>query len=347
MIAEGVDGSAEATLIAQRLLRDLARPIELEGATLHVLGSIGIAVTDGSDVLDAESLLRDADLAVYQAKSEGPGRLRLSDDDLRMAKVQRADTEQAIRTALSDDEMALFYQPIVDHTGEAVGFEALIRWHRPDVGMVNPDEFIPLAERSDLILMVDRWVIDAAAKQVSAWDDAGQFVGLPVSVNISGRHLVSRSFVEDVLTPLQKHSIRPERLIVEITESALLEDLESAASKLEVLRSHGVRVAIDDFGTGFTSLAHLRSLPIDILKIDRSFTNDRSAETLVQLIIDTGHFLGATITAEGIETVQQATTLIKMGADELQGYLYGRPKPSYELEDQRIAKNARRLATGC
>lgn len=338
VIAEPVEDMATALELAERLLDALAKPILCDGAMLAVGASIGVSMSDDftkpvDEQADGTELLRDADLAVYKAKSEGRGRIELCDDDLRAAMLERADLEKALRQAIDDNEFLLHYQPIVKPPDDSLhGFEALIRWNRPAKGMVPPDDFIPFAERSDLIVLIDQWVLGAVARQIRTWDIAGRYPDLPISINISGRHLASPDFVEDVMSPLQDAEIDPQRIIIEITESALLEDLDGAASKLQALRSHGIRTAIDDFGTGYTSLAHLKSLPIDILKIDRSFTNDESAASLVQLIIDTGHLLGATITAEGIETRLQADSLTAMGSDDLQGYLYGRPCAAEGLE---------------
>jgi len=339
VIAEPVAGIDEAVALAERLLGVLGEPLPIDGGVVSVKASIGIALSDGaaagSDSTDSTDLLRDADLAVYKAKAEGRARVEICDDALRTAMVERADLERALRQAIDELEFVLHYQPIIDAGSETLrGFEALIRWNRPGHGMMPPDLFIPVAERSDLIIALDQWVVGAAARQLAAWRDEGLFPGLPVSVNISGRHLASPDLVDDVLSPLRDNGVDPALLIVEITESALLDDLGSAAVKLQVLRDHGIRVAIDDFGTGYTSLAHLKSLPIDILKIDRSYTNDTSSASLVKLIIDTGHLLGATITAEGIETPDQASVLAGMGSDELQGYLYGRPRPPGDLGRQ-------------
>ena len=168
-------------------------------------------------------------------------------------------------------------------------------------------------------------------EQIAEWERRRDVPTVPISINISGRHLASPDFVATIVGPLIDSGITPDRLIVEVTESALLDDIETAAAKLERIREYGVRVAIDDFGTGFTSLAHLRNLPIDILKIDKSFTNDEDAMSLVQLIIDSGHLLGASVTAEGIETQTQADRILAMGADSLQGYFFGRPAPANEL----------------
>ena len=339
VIAEPVHDIDEAIQLATRLLDELAAPIQCDGVRLTVSASIGIAMSEqltgpDADQADGTELLRDADLAVYKAKGEGRGRIELCDDDLRASVFEQADLEKALRTAIAENEFVLHYQPIIKPPEGALhGLEALIRWNRPGKGLVRPDEFIPFAERSDLIVMIDQWVLGAVARQTLAWDAVGLYGDVPVSINISGRHLASAEFVEDVMSPLRDFGVDPHRIVIEVTESALLDDLDGAASKLQALRSHGIRIAIDDFGTGYTSLAHLKSLPIDILKIDRSFTNDESSSSLAKLIIDTGHLLGATITAEGIETVDQADSLTAMGSDELQGYLYGRPQPAEGLGD--------------
>ncbi len=347
MIAEPVAHVDEAVELATRLLQELAEPIVSNGTTFTLSASIGIsfsgdAVRSGSTLdsgagpsssrSDGNRMLRDADLAVYEAKRMGRGQVVVCGDELRASVSEQAVLERAIHAAIAGNEFVLHYQPIVEpSTGGVVALEALARWNRPSVGLVAPAEFIPFAERSDLIVMIDQWVIGAVARQIVAWDAAGRYADMAVGVNISGRHLASTDFLDDVLSPLSDLGVDPGRVIVEITESALLEDLDGAASKLRALRSRGARVAIDDFGTGYTSLAHLKRLPIDILKIDRSFTSDESSSSLAKLIIDTGHLLGATIIAEGIETDEQATSLATMGADMLQGYLFGRPQPPDQL----------------
>ena len=332
VIAECVTGISEATQLAERLRVEVAKPIDIDSVTVSINASVGITISDGSETVSADALLQDADLAVYKAKDNGRGRVELCDDALRADRSERADLERAIRHALMENEFELYYQPVVLPQNQKLkSVEALIRWNRPGHGMVFPDGFIPFAERSDLIIDIDRWVIGAAVRQLREWEDAGVREGISVAVNISSRHLSSGTFVEDIFNPLLDFRIRPERLIVEVTESALLDDLDLAATKLQTLRNRGIRTAIDDFGTGYTSLAHLKSLPIDILKIDRSFTNDESASSLVKLIIDIGHLLGAKITAEGIETPQQAQHLTQLGTDDLQGYLYSKPIPAEQL----------------
>lgn len=332
VIAEPIDSLELAIALAHRIIAAISLPIQEGNIHVTVAASIGIAISDRPGI-DASELLHDADLAVYKAKAAGRGRLQVCDDQLRSEVNEKADLEHALKAALAHDEFILYYQPIVSSDEhEIVGHEALIRWNRPGHPLVAPDSFIPFAERSDLILAIDCWVIRSVAAQISDWDRANR-PQLPVAINVSAKHLASPKFVDDILCTLADCGVDPSRIIVEVTESALLHDMHLAAAKLQTLKNNGIRVAIDDFGTGYTSLAHLRTLPFDILKIDRSFTNDPITHSLVKLIIDTGHLLGATVIAEGIEDLQQAERICSLGADELQGYYFGRPAPPSRLTE--------------
>ncbi|MCB0997963.1 MAG: EAL domain-containing protein [Acidimicrobiales bacterium] len=336
VIAEPVGGIDDAVELARRIVAALTEPIELTGVRVTVGASIGIALASQSD-LTADELLRDADLAVYRAKEVGRGGIEICDEDLRKQMAETADLSLAIRRAIDHDELVVHYQPIIDvDTGDLHALEALVRWARPgEQGLVPPDTFIGFAERSALIIDLDRWVIESVARQVATWRRDPGFADTPVAINVSGRHLAHDRFVDHVLEPLERHGVPPETIIVEITESALLEDLAAAAVKLQRLRDRGILVSIDDFGTGYTSLAHLRSLPVDILKIDRSFTANAATNpheaSIVKLIIDTGHLLGATITAEGVETAHEADRLSGLGSDNLQGFYFARPQPPEHL----------------
>jgi len=336
VIAEPVDGIDDAVGLAERILERLSAPIELPTERVVIGASIGIALADGAD-LTADELLRDADLAVYRAKALGRGGIEICDEDLRNDLAESLDLTAAIRNAIANDELIVYYQPIIDTATEQLhALEALVRWRRPGhETLVPPDEFIGFAERSSLIIDVDRWVIGAVVRQIAAWRDDPRYHGVPVAINVSGRHLADDHFVQHVLQPIEEHGVDAHGIIIEVTESALLDDLASAAVKLQRLRDAGIAVSIDDFGTGYTSLAHLRSLPVDILKIDRSFSanaarNDHEA-SIVKLIINTGHLLGATITAEGIETIDEANKLSGLGSDNLQGFYFARPAPPDRL----------------
>lgn len=335
VIAEPVSCVDDAMALAARLRDQVSEPIEIGATSVTVGASIGIAVANGRR-LTGDELLRDADLAVYRAKQSGHGGIEMCDEELRNRIAASTDLSVALRRAIDTDELLMYYQPILDTaTREVHAFEALMRWQRPGVGLVPPDEFIGFAERSHLIVDLDRWVMGAVSRQLARWGDLNESTPVPIAINMSRRHLAHDDFVDHIVTPLRDHAIDPSLIIIEVTESALLDDLPAAAAKLQQLRDQGIRVSIDDFGTGYTSLAHLRSLPVDILKIDRSFTasavGDHHDASIVKLIIDTGHLLGAAITAEGIETELEAEALQRLGSDHLQGFLFARPQPPDEL----------------
>lgn len=334
VVAEPVLDIDEAVNLSARILDKVAQPITVGGVTLTPSISIGIGLAD--DDLTADELLFDADLAVYRAKSLGKGRVEVCDESLRHEVQTRTRLEDAMRSAIANDEFVLFYQPTIDTaSGKINSLEALIRWKQDGGTLVPPDSFIPIAERSDLIVDIDRWVLFEAASQLATWSDHDTLGSIPIAVNISGRHLGGGHLCRDVQDALRAHDVQPDRLILEVTETALLEDLTFAAHELSQLRHTGVRIALDDFGTGYMSLAHLRGLPVDVLKIDRSFVaslETDAEQALVQLIVDTGHLLGVAVTAEGVETQAQAEALSRMGSDYLQGYLYSHPQDADDTE---------------
>jgi diguanylate cyclase (GGDEF)-like protein len=307
-----------------------------------ISASIGIAVTlDG--VPDATELLRDASNAVGKAKAAGGGRTELLDVALSRELGARARITDALRRALDDGGLRLEYQPITDLSGRTVGVEALCRWNDAELGIVRPDVFIRAAEASDLILDVDRWVLTEALGQLRRWDTAGQMTGVYVSVNVSGRHLRGGTLVHDVSTALTGAGIPPDRLLVEITETVLLSDLDTVATQLRQLRETGVRIAIDDFGTGYTSIAHLQRLPVDVLKIDRSFISamrEARGESLVRLMMDMADVLGVRVVAEGVETDDELARLRTMGSPLVQGFLTGRPADARALAEAFSSANS-------
>lgn len=335
IVLEGADNVARADRLAARLIEALSEPIQLDIAAVSVEASIGIAVDDHRNSTP-ESLLHEADLAVYEAKRRGRSSICRCDDELRARALAESNLETEIRAAIDDDQFELWHQPLVDATtGAITGCEALLRWHHPDRGLTAPAGFVLFAERSDLILDIDRWVLERAAQDLA--DDPTL---MSLSVNVSSRHVASTHFVDDILDPCRRHEIDPSRLIVEVTESAVLDDLEGAAAKLSELRSFGIRIALDDFGTGYASLSHLRELPLDIVKVDRSFTHDVHARALARLIVETGQLLELSVTAEGVETAEQADALVEMGVDVLQGYHFGRPAPAASIRQLRSAPTA-------
>ena len=329
VVAEDVADVDEAISLSERIMSKINEPITFERTTFTPQISIGIGMSN--DSLTADELVRDADLAVYRAKSRGRGVVDVCDESLRTMVIERAALEANIKTAILDDQFELYVQPVVNADNfEKTSYEALIRWPKVEGEMVFPDEFIPVAERSDLIVDIDQWVLGRAARLLAEWESDPNMAGVSLAVNISARHLSSGLLPNSVRDAIQANQIDPRLLVLEVTETALLDDLSKAATDLAILRAMGVGVALDDFGTGFMSLANLRTLSVDILKIDRSFVaelDSESARSIVQLTIDAGHLLGIKVTAEGVETQEQADVLCEMGADKLQGYFFGRPAP--------------------
>lgn len=334
VLAEGHADVGEAVELAERIRAAILEPMDVDGATLQPQVSIGVALANNTD-LTPEELVHDADLAVYRAKAAGTSAIQVCDEALRAEFAERSTIEAAIRAGLADDEFELHYQPTLDaSTGAVVGLEALIRWRRPGFGLVAPDAFIPVAEQSNLIVSIDEWVLATTARQIEEWNREHDLGDLAISVNISSRHLASDTLLPTLDRVLEAHDIAPRQLMIEITESAFLSDLEDATHQLDGVQRRGVRVALDDFGTGYMSLGVLRALPVDTLKIDRSFvhrldTDDERA--LVELIVGSGHILGLSITAEGVETDQQKAFLTDIGVDVMQGYLFSRPLAASEV----------------
>jgi diguanylate cyclase (GGDEF)-like protein len=331
VITAGTGDGFELQGLGERLVRELSSPITIGSVSIRIGASVGVAVSTGGRA-DGDALLRDADLAAYEAKAAGRGRVELFDDELRAGLRHADELSRGLRDALAEGGLELHYQPVfaADH-GLPVAVEALLRWNRPGVGLVSPAEFIPVAEATDLILDVDRWVLDRACAQLAAWQDDPALGSINVAVNLSGRHLLQLSCFDDVCGALRRHGVAPERLTIEITETVLLADLAPIAEHLHALRAIGVRVAIDDFGTGYTSLTHLGSLPADVLKIDRSLVVGASTTTaqahVVGLLVGTAHALGMSVTAEGVETPEQHDTVLTLGCDHVQGFGLATPVP--------------------
>ena len=324
--------------LAGRLIASVSAPMFVSGQEVTIGASIGVSVNpDGGT--DANQLLHDADVAAYRAKAAGRGRAEIFDDALRSELEERAGLEAAITTGLAAGEFLLHYQPVVNlTTGVEHGYEALIRWQRPGHGFVPPDDFIPTAEQSDIICDIDRWVLQQATCQLVDWirTDPEGYADVTMAVNISGRHLASSNIVTDVATALGAAGLPAEQLILEITETVLIDE-PVAASHLCALRELGVAISIDDFGTGYTSIGQLQHLHVDILKIDRSFLASATPGTreLVTLMINAGHAFGLHVVAEGIEHADQLTSLIQMGCDSAQGYHFARPQSAAEIAARR------------
>ena len=318
----------------------LAVPLLAAGHDVLVGASVG-ATLGSPDRRSTAALLGDAGVALGRAKEGGRGRAVVADAALRRELDEQAQLESALREGLAAGELVLRYQPVHEiATGAVTGYEALVRWERPGHGLVPPDAFVPVAERSDLVCDLDRWVLLEATRQMAAWTDAdpARFAGRSVAVNVSGRHLARRAVVDHVAEALQRSGLPPAQLVVEITETVLV-DASTAGEHLSALRGLGVRVSIDDFGTGYTSLAQLQHLPADTLKVDRSFTSRRGRDgrDLLALMVQAGHSAGLAVVAEGVEEVAQLADLRALGCDLAQGYLLGRPVPPGQVLAQEPA----------
>ena len=336
VLLEDVEDDLEPVRAAERILGAMGQPFRLGTRTIHSRASIGIATASAED--DAGDLLRNADTAMYTAKAKGKGRYARFDGDMHGLVARRMELEADLRRALDEGDLWVAYQPIVAlRTGRLTGFEALARWDHPVHGPIGPDEFIAVAEESGLILPLGQWVLTTALGQLQRWRaEHAMAWALDMSVNVSVGQLRQGDFGDQVADALLLSGIDPARLVLELTESQLMDDTEQTFAKLERLRLTGVRVAIDDFGTGWSSLSYLLRLPVDKLKVDRSFVEamgpGRPESAVVQAIVTMGHELGLEIVAEGIEADSQREALLASGCDLGQGYLLGRPAPAADLE---------------
>jgi len=333
VLLQSVTSPAQAARVARRLQSSLREPFVIDDADVYANASTGIALAEAG--MNAEAVLRDADAAMFRAKANGGGTYVTFDEELRADCSQRMELENGLYGALARAELFLAYQPIVETaTGIMSGVEALLRWRRSDGSIVAPDQFIPIAEETGLIVPIGTWVVREACQQLRVWRLAHpDSPPLSMAVNVSSRQLLNAELVDAVLVELDR--LGPDRLTLEITETASAEISETAVEALERLDARGVRVAIDDFGTGRSSLARLRQLPVRIIKIDRQFTanvlNSDSDRSIVAATIAMAHALGLQTVAEGVETPEQAAFLHAAGCPLSQGYLYDRPRPAEEL----------------
>jgi diguanylate cyclase (GGDEF)-like protein/PAS domain S-box-containing protein len=318
----------DAATSARKILLSLGAPSSIGGHDLHINGSIGISVYP-EDGADAETLIKNADTAMYHAKESGRNNFQFFKADMNRKAVERQSLEGSLHRALEREEFLLHYQPKVNlNTGEITGVEALVRWQQPERGLVPPAQFVPIAEDCGLILQIGRWVLREACRQARDWQDAG-LPPLPIAVNVSAVEFRDKGFVQGVRTILAETGLEARYLELELTEGVLMDDAESTASVLQELKTMGAHLAVDDFGTGYSSLSYLRQFPIDVLKIDRSFVNqitsDPDDSTIVSAIINMGKSLKHHVVAEGIETQLQRAYLQTQQCAEGQGYLFSRP----------------------
>ncbi|MFN9727431.1 EAL domain-containing protein [Acidovorax sp.] len=325
----------QARGVAEKILSLLALPYPLQGYQYRSTPSIGVAPFTGNATHVGE-LLKQADLAMYQAKTAGRNTVRFFNPDMQAVVTARAGLENDLRAALAQEELVLHYQPQMHHTGRCVGVEALVRWAHPQRGLIAPGEFISLAEDTGLILPLGRWVLHTACKLLANWQTDPSLRNLTMAVNVSSRQFRHASFVDDVVRVLAVTGAPASRLKLELTESVLVEDMEATIATMTALRSHGVRFALDDFGTGYSSLSYLKRMPLDQLKIDQSFVRDLMTDANDAAIVDTivglSRSMGLQVIAEGVEANDQRELLIEAGCMHFQGYLCSRPLTADVLE---------------
>jgi diguanylate cyclase (GGDEF)-like protein len=328
--AHCASGRAAAARIGEKLLEVLTTPISIAGQDVIIGASIGISLFP-ADAPAKEQLFQAADTAMYRAKAAGRNRFRFFEPEMAVATRERMALETSLRPALARGEFELRYQPRIDLRDMSVlGMEALIRWNHPERGRVSPQQFIPIAEETGLIAQIGRWVLREACRETRRlMDELGRRIC--VSVNVSARQLAHQTFVDEVRQVLSETGIPPDCLELELTESALIDDIERTARMLRELHELGVKLAVDDFGTGYSGLAYLRSFPIDVLKLDRSFVlqdDERiSAFDFVKAFVDMAHALNMSVVAEGVETADVVEFLRSAACDEAQGYYFARPMP--------------------
>jgi diguanylate cyclase (GGDEF)-like protein/PAS domain S-box-containing protein len=331
ILVEGAKAAIEFTTVAERIRTALRAPVVVDGSSLFIQASIGIATAE-SGMNDADQLIRNADLAMYRAKERRDGEVAFYDPSMHTSLVDRLALEAELRLAVTEELLHVHYQPTYTlDTGKLVGVEALVRWNHPDRGQIPPDAFIPLAEQTGLIHQLGLFVLREACRQGRRWLDATPGVPLSIAVNISGKQLQRIGFTDEVREVLAESGLPPSALVLEMTESVLMHDTESSSQTLRELKEMGIRIAIDDFGTGYSSLSYLHRFPVDILKIDRSFVERLSGvnaeESLVQSIVQLAQTLQLETIAEGIEDQGQLLTLRRLGCQVAQGYHFGRPGP--------------------
>lgn len=331
-----------AQLIANKIITALNQSYQLGQHTYNNTPSIGLVLFDGSEQLSHDDLLKQADIAMYQAKKAGRNSIRCFDPRMQESINNRVALEADLQHAIDTGQFILHYQSQLDHCGNIIGAEALIRWQREQRHLLLPSEFIELAEETGLILPIGQWVIDTSCRVIMSWQHCESKKHLVLSVNVSAKQFQQTEFVSAVKAAVQKHGIDPERLKLELTESMLLSDIDETIAKMKALREIGVRFSLDDFGTGFSSLQYLKRLPLDQLKIDKSFVRDIAEDandrTIIRTIIAMAHTLKLDVIAEGVETAMQRQLLIDYGCNHFQGYLFSKPQP-IEQFDAQLQKN--------
>jgi diguanylate cyclase (GGDEF)-like protein len=334
VMIENFTGPRDAIAVAQKVLVGLNQPFFVDDQEFLMSASIGIS-TFPDDGADVETLVKNADIAMYRAKDQGRNNYQFYSAQMNKHTFERLAMESSLRRAVERNEFLLHYQPKLDlRTGAIAGVEALVRWKHPDWGMVSPAQFIPLAEETGLIVQIGEWVLKTACEQSRQWRDQG-IPGVRVAVNLSARQFAQESLLQGVAKIIAESGLTPECLELEITESMVMQNAEHATETLQKLKAMGVSLAIDDFGTGYSSLAYLKRFPIDCVKIDRSFIKDIPVDAddmaITKGVIALGHSLRLKVVAEGVETKEQQEFLQANDCDEMQGFLFSKPLPAEEV----------------
>jgi diguanylate cyclase (GGDEF)-like protein len=335
VLLQGVKSPDDATIAAKRLLKSLAETYFMGPHNLHMTASIGVSIYP-DDGADAETLIKNADTAMYHAKEHGRQSFQFFKPEMNVRAVERQSIEEDLRCAIERNEFTLHYQPKINLTTRTItGAEALLRWTHPPRGSVSPAQFIPIAEDSGLIVPIGAWVVREACRQAQSWVAAGLPIG-SIAVNVSALEFRNEDFLESLFATLKETGLDPKALELEVTESALMKNAESASTILQILRKAGVRIALDDFGTGYSSLSYLRKFPLDALKIDQSFVrqiaDSSGGNTIVSTIIAMARSLHLLVIAEGVETPEELAFLLEQQCDEAQGYKFSRPIPAEQFE---------------
>jgi diguanylate cyclase (GGDEF)-like protein len=350
VLLAGIRTAADARTIAERLVAAVSKPFELEGREVAVTVSVGLVMAD-ERYTSAEDMVRDADTAMYCAKDRGKARCEIFDAPMLAAAEERLLIESDLRRAIERHELHVHYQPIVTLSDRQLnGFEALVRWQHPVRGLVSPDGFIPIAEETGLIVPIGLWVLREACRQMRAWDrEFPECASLVVNVNLSARQCLHPTLLHDVADVLAETGLEPHRLKLEITESLVLEGSEEVIEILKALRALGVQLGLDDFGMGYSSLSYLQRLPVQTLKVDRSFVNgiqNASNAEIIRAILSMASGLSMSVTAEGVETADQAARLKDLSCEFGQGYFFDRPLTTENAREV-LRRHKRPVATPC
>ncbi len=330
--------ASHAKTVAEKIQMALSAPFFLYEHEHHITASIGITLFSTESKLKAEDILKHADSAMYRAKELGRNRICFYRSDMQVAADTRLQLEKDLRNALKHNQLEPFYQPQVDQHGNCIGLEVLVRWKHAELGMISPAKFIPIAEETGLIIPLGEWILRKSCQQIKQWHDQGLFgkYNQHFSVNISPREFIQDDFIEHVMAILEETKLDPSHLFLEITESMVIDSIDEAIAKMNKLKTCGVRFSMDDFGTGYSSLSYLKRLPIDQLKIDRSFVmdiaDDEDDRAIVDVILAVAKQLKLNVVAEGVETAEQANYLTKNGCDIFQGYYFGKPMSAADFE---------------